>query len=383
MQRKEFISRISLTALLLSGFRNELKANSKKDESTNSTSEFVIPTYPMDRVSDILSDICSKIYSVNIELEEFLDTFAQELELRFPLKKQKPITSYQKLYFLCLRMEIISELTILIIGIWQNLSLRIGLDGYSKEEFFSDSETIKNAMIRFGSENQTYYFSLFLDKGKENHVSTPFQLDLSLPWLGGDQKESIFANFSPMEFVFSLEPAEFSKSMDHRFQMDLYGFLDHTQRFQFQLEGARARWHQYVVRYSYMSDLQYKFETKRELKDTQSSVSALPIFLRYYGFESAMNTIQERAYHMQSGVYHFLDRQSQQMVVSSLVIMMKNLNLRTNGNQKWMRSLRLENQDGSILSVSTMDLALQTYKSIEEGIHFLRQERKKYLTREL
>lgn len=204
-----------------------------------------------------------------------------------------------------------------------------------------------------------------------------------MPWLGGDQKESIFANFSPMEFVFSLEPAEFSKSMDHRFQMDLYGFLDHTRRSQFQLEGTRARWHQYVVRYSYMSDLQYKFEMKRELKDTQSSVSALPIFLRYYGFESAMNTIQERAYHMQSGVYHFLDRQSQQMVVSSLVIMMKNLNLRTNGNQKWMRSLRLENQDGSILSVSTMDLAFQTYKSIEEGIHFLRQERKKYLTREL
>lgn len=174
MQRKEFISRISLTALLLSGFRNELKANSKKDESTNSTSEFEIPTYPMDRVSDILSDISSKIYYVNIELEEFLDTFAQELELRFPLKKQKPITSYQKLYFLCLRMEIISELTILILGIWQNLSLRIGLDGYSKEEFFSDSETIKNAMIRFGSENQTYYFSLFLEKGKRIMYLLPF-----------------------------------------------------------------------------------------------------------------------------------------------------------------------------------------------------------------
>ncbi len=83
---------------------------------------------------------------------------------------------------------------------------------------------------------------------------------------------------------------------------------------------------------------------------------------------------------MQSSVYHYEDRQTQQMVVSSLILMMKDLGDVTRSDKNLLQTLKLEDPSGSIITISTGMWAKDSLRYLEEGILFLKEERKKLFT---
>ncbi|MDF3819681.1 hypothetical protein P3G55_07210 [Leptospira sp. 96542] len=376
MQRIEFLSRISLTAILVSCFHKNLIAKKTKVNSNREDLHFEIPYYPIERTSEILSSILAKVYTGDIELNLFLDSFAKELELRFPLKHKNKITSYQELYSFSVKMEILCELTIMLIGIWQNLCIQIGLDGYKIGDFKTDSETIKTTMIGFGKKIQNRKIPIFFGLRAKEKWWNLLEVSLRLPWFGGIKTEKFISNQINLDQIFSLNPKKFQESTQSEFTLDSTEFFHYTKDLQYNIDGMRARWHQYAVRFYYMAFAQKKF------KQFQSKPKAYQNLIRSYSFESGLETIQNRAYHMQSGVYHNIDRQSQQMVVSSIVMMMKDLGKITGSEKDLFRNLKLENSYGGIISVSTGMSAKYTFKNLQEGILFLKEERKKLFMQE-
>jgi hypothetical protein len=129
-----------------------------------------------------------------------------------------------------------------------------------------------------------------------------------------------------------------------------------------------------------MDFAQRRYETKKRINQPRPNPTIYQNLIRSYSFESALKTIQNRAYHMQSGVYHYKDRQSQQMVVSSLFLMMKDLGKITRGDKNLLRNLKLETPYGGIITVSTGMFAKESLKTLEDGILFLKEERKKFFT---
>ncbi len=383
MQRIQFLSRMSLTALLVSGIRQNLFAKKTSVTSYQDTIDFEIPNYPIERTNEILSSIQSKVYIAGMELSLFLDTFAKELELRFPLQDKNKISSYQDLYSFSIKMEILSELTLLLIGLWENLCIQIGLDGYKIEDFKTDSQTIKTAMIGFGKKIQNRKIPTVLGLRSNEKWWIPMDVSLRLPWFGGIKTEKIISNKIYMDQIFSLDPEQFKESNRSEFSLDTTEFFHQTKDLQYNIEGVRARWHQYAVRFYYMDFAQRQYQTKKRINQLQTNPTIYQNLIRSYSFESALKTIQNRAFHMQSSVYHYQDRQYQQMVVSSLVLMMKDLGKITRGDENLLRNLKLENPDGGIITVSTGMFAKDSLKYLEDGILFLKEERKKFFTQKI
>ncbi|EOQ88733.1 hypothetical protein LEP1GSC202_2775 [Leptospira yanagawae serovar Saopaulo str. Sao Paulo = ATCC 700523] len=376
MQRSEFLSRISLTALLVSGIRQNLEAKKTKEKSNLNDLQFEIPYYPIERTSEIISSILSKLSTGEIELNLFLDSFAKELELRFPLKQKNKISSYNELYSYSVKIEIVCELTSVLIGIWQNLCIQIGLYGYQIEDFKTDSKSIKTSMIGFGKKMNNFKIPIISDLRSKGKWWDQSEMILRLPWFGGIKSEKIISNKMNLEQIFDLDLKQIKNSNQSEFSFISIEFFQHTKNLQYQIDRIRARWHQYAVRFYYMAFVQKKY------KLVTSNPIVYQNLIRSYGFESAIKTIQNRAFHMQSGIYHYLDRQSQQMVVSSLVLMLKDLGKSTGGDKNLFRILKLENSYGGIISVSTGMSAMETFKNLEEGILYLKEERKKLFTQD-
>ncbi|TGL70744.1 hypothetical protein [Leptospira jelokensis] len=382
MQRIEFLSRISLTALLVSGIRQNLDAKKTNLTSDQNVFEFEIANYPIDRTKEILSSILAEVNKGEIEFNLFLDSFAKELEVRFPLQDKNKISSYKELYSFSIKMEILCELTIMLIGIWQNLCIQIGFDGYQIRDFKTDSNTIKNAMIGFGNKIQNHKIPMILEHQTKKISWKPFKISLRLPWFGGIKTEKLISYTIDLEQIFGLDPKQIKGSNQSEISLRTTEFFSHTTNLINLVDGIRARWHQYAVRFYYMEYAQRKYESWQNLKMRNSHHKHYQNLIRSYSFESAMETIQNRAYHMQSGVYHSIDRQSQQMVVSSLVLMMKDLGKWIGVDRNLFRTLKLENSYGGIISVSTGMSAIDSLKNLEQGIRFLKEERKKFFAEE-
>lgn len=344
--------------------------------------DFEIPNYPIERTNEILSSIQSKMYTAEMDLNLFLDSFLKELELRFPLQEKNKISSYQELYSFSVKMEILCELTIMLIGIWENLCIQIGLDGYKIEDFKTDSETIKTSMIGFGKKIQNRKIPIVSGLRSNEKWWNPLEVSLRLPWFGGIKTEKMFSNKIYMDQIFSLDPTRFKTSNQSEFTLDTTEFFRQTKELQYNIDGIRSKWHQYAVRFYYMDFAQRRYETSKRIKQLRPNPTIYQNLIRSYSFESALKTIQNRAYHMQSGVYHYQDRQSQQMVVSSLFLMMKDLGKITGSDKNLLRNLKLENPNGGIITVSTGMFAKDSLKYLEDGILFLKEERKKFFTQQ-
>lgn len=380
MQRNEFLSRITATALLVSGIRQNIWAQKAKVSSNQDGIDFELPHYPIERTDEILSSIQSKVFIAGMELNLYLDSFLKELELRFPLQDKNQITSYQELYSFSITTEILCELTIKVIGLWENLCIQIGLDGYTIEDFKKDSETIKTSMIDFGKKIQNRKIPILLGRSSNEKWWNPLEVYIHLPWFGGTKTEKIISTKIYMDQIFNLEPELFKESNQCGFSQSTSDFFRNTKELQNNLDRIRAKWHQYAVRFYYMDFAQREYETKKSINKLQTSPINYQNLIRSYSFESALKTIQNRAYHMQSSVYHYEDRQTQQMVVSSLILMMKDLGDVTRSDKNLLQTLKLEDPSGSIITISTGMWAKDSLRYLEEGILFLKEERKRLIT---
>lgn len=376
MLRIEFLKRISLTAILVATVNKTVGQEPKKD--ANGTKGLLeIPLYPMSAADEVLLSITNKIYQSGMEFDSFLVLFLSELQSLYPYDEKAKKLTYKDLYFASIRCEILFCFVSVILKVWQNLCLQIGLEGYGKNEFESDSAKIQDWIISLGKQFKIGDTPHFFLKTKVETDSVATKVNVSLPWFGTIKTEII--QFFPLsleihrvwkEAVFK-NPIEFNRNIVTEVLriLTLLGS---------RVNANQARWHQYAVRFYYLDFVEKEFEKKQNKKNPESQTenSKSLFFVRDLSLESAIHTIKERAFHMQSGVYHEMDRQNQQMVVSSLIHVMDQISEGVNGNKEITKKLRLVHQYGGIISVSTAASARDSLPVLEDALLQLQKERR-------
>ncbi|MCW7493535.1 hypothetical protein ND861_12875 [Leptospira sp. 2 VSF19] len=379
MRRIEFLKNLSFTALLVAGIRNEIEAVSvpTHTSSLKKPPESISP-YPMNVAEEITSSIISKIDKVGMELDFFLDMFAKELQTLYPFENNSKISNYRELYLASARSEVVFQLTILLVKVWQNLCLQYGLDGYDKKQLAIDSIQIQNAIIRFGKKFKVGEVDPFVIEDSNKSFPMRSSITCSVLWFGSQKKESIVSDTLAINVIKigkEIKDLEGSSEYNQSFVSQLLAF---TNQILFDLDSLRARWHQYSVRFYYLDFAQTKFENQQKMLSNADDRNKADIsfLIQSLSLESAIRTIKERAFHMQSGVYHNLDRQNQQMVVSTLVQIVDQISNATRGKIDVIKRLRLVNQYGGIITVSTAAMATDSLPVLEEAILLLQKERK-------
>ncbi|MCG6141734.1 hypothetical protein [Leptospira mtsangambouensis] len=377
MLRIEFLKRISLTAVLVATV-NKTEGKEPKKDSNGTKGVLEIPLYPMSAADEVLFSITNKIYQPGMEFDSFLVLFSSELHSLYPYDEKSKTLTYKDLYFASIRNEIVFCFVGVIVKLWQNLCLQFGLEGYGKNEFESDSAKIQGWIISLGNQFKMGDTPHFFLKTKEDTDWIASKVNASLPWFGTIKTETI--QFFPLslemhsvwkEVAAFKNPIEFNQNIVSEVLriLTLLGY---------RVNANQARWHQYAVRYYYLDFVEKEFERKQNKKnpESQNGNSKSLFSVRDVSLESAIRTIQERAFHMQSGVYHEMDRQNQQMVVSSLIHVMDQISESVDGNKEITKKLRLVHQYGGIISVSTAASARDSLPVIEDALLQLQKERR-------
>ncbi|TGL40330.1 hypothetical protein [Leptospira perdikensis] len=381
MQRIDFLKKLSFTALLVAGIRMELSSEPSQGSTSNQNQQVdLLPTYPMDEAEKITEVIVTKVYKEGMELDTFLKLFAEELKTRFPFVENSKTSNYHSLYSVAVRSEILFRLIIILVEVWQNLCLQFGLEGYDQKEFESDSIQIQDWIESLGKEFKIGESPHFFLKTKGDWEWLPSKVQYLVPWFGTQKTESI--QFFPLSLEVHQvweDVSSFKNKLEYN-QNIISEVLRILDILLFRLHMNRAIWHQYAVRFYYLNFVEKKYSNKQSKKNQKvQNRNTLDLFaIRFTSFESAIRTIQERAFHMQSGVYHAMNRQNQQMVVSSLVQVIGQISVVTGGDQDVCKRLRLANHYGGILSVSTAAMATESLPILEDALQILQKERKLY-----
>lgn len=378
MRRIEFLKKLSFTALLVAGIRNEVGAESASVVKDSSTSSFdVLPTYSMYDAEEVTSSLIVKIFKTGMDLDYFLELFATELQSLYPFEEISKVTSYHTLYFASIRCEVVCHLTMMLIRVWQNLCLSYGLEGYDKKELESDSVQIQNGILEFGKKFKVGDIDHFIkDSGETGEIQSTWTCLVS--WFGSQKNESIISYPLILNVTEKWSEVEGSVGTPRYNESFVSEILAFTNMFLFQLDSIKARWHQYAVRYYYLNFAQTKFENhQREFQKSKKMIKTDAVFLNgSLSLESAIRTIKDRAFQMQSGVYHDLDRQNQQMVVSTLVQVIEQISSATRGEKDICKRLKLSDHYGGIITVSTAAMATYSLSVLEDALAILQIERK-------
>lgn len=375
MLRIDFLKKLSFTALLVAGIRNQVASEPRRVPTSKQNAPVgFLPYYPMDAVEEITSSIVAKIYQTGMEFDLFLKLFAEELLNRYPFDQKRETSSYKQLYFASIRSEVVFQISIVSIEVWRNLCLRYGLESYSKQDLESDSDQIQNGILEFGNKFSMGEIPHFALERPERLGSGRSKVSFFVNWFGTKKEELVFYDptFLSIEKEGSESP-QADKSIDGN-QAFVSVTLDFLQNLLYRLDFFRASWHQYAVRFYYLSFVEKELENQI-IKEKNPKAY---LWVRYVALESAVQTVKERAFHMQSGVYHAIDRQQQQMVVSSLVQVIGQISVATGGDKDVSKRLRFINDYGGILTVSTAGTATESLPLIEDALRVLQKERKLY-----
>ncbi|EKJ86361.1 hypothetical protein CLV96_3657 [Leptospira meyeri] len=377
MLRIEFLKRISLTAILVAAV-NVPEGKEPKKVSNGTKGLLEIPLYPMSVADEILLSITNKIFQSGMEFDSFLILFSSELKNLYPYDENAKTLTYKDLYCASIRCEILFCLANVILKVWQNLCLQFGFEGYGTKEFESDTIQIQEWIISLGNQFKmggTPHFSL---KTKEDQNGSQTKVNFFVPWFGNLKTETI--QFFPLSLEIHKvwkEAAAFKNQIEFN-QNIVSEVLRILNLLLYRMNGAQARWHQYSVRFYYLNFVEQEFEQKQNKKnqEIQNQNSKSLVSVRGVSLESAVRTIKERAFHMQSGVYHEMDRQNQQMVVSSLIHVMDQISESIDGEKEITKKLRLVHKYGGIISVSTAASARDSLSVIEDALFLLQKERR-------
>lgn len=379
MLRIEFIKKLSFTALLVSGIRSQVGGEPAKD--VTSASKFGLnffPTYPMALADEIITSIVSKIYHTEMELDFFLNLFTEELKTRFPFEENTKVSNYKQLYYASICCEVAHKLVVTLVRVWQNLCLQFGLEFYGREELEADSIQIQNSILSFGNRFAIGDKPQFFRGTDETTDWNSNQVSFLVPWFGQEKTESILIDSFPIDIEKIWKPFENLGNTTDCNQSVVSEILEFTHKLIDKMGFFSARLHQYSVRFYYLEFVQNEFEKIQRTKIQKKKVKTKDdyFWVRSISLESAIKSIKERAFHMQSGVYHLLDRQNQQMTVSSLIRVIDQISLASGGVKEVSKRLKLANDFGSILTVSTADTASHALPVLEDAIRTLQKERK-------
>lgn len=374
MLRIEFIKKLSFTALLIAGIRSQVGGEPTKD--VTSSSKFglsIFPTYPMAHADEIITSIVSKIYQTGMELDFFLNLFTEELKIRFPFEENTKVSNYRQLYAASIRCEVAHKLVVTLVRVWQNLCLQFGLEFYGREELEADSIQIQNSILSFGNRFAIGDKPQFFRGTSETTDWNSNQVSFLVPWFGQEKTESILIDSYPIDIEKVWKSFENSGNTTDYNQSVVSEILEFTDRLIEKMVFFSAKLHQYSVRFYYLEFVQNEFEKIQKKKvNTKDDY----FWVRSISLESAVKSIKERAFHMQSGVYHLLDRQNQQMTVSSLIRLIDQISSAAGGGKDLCKRLKLADDFGGILTVSTADTASQALPVLEDAIRTLQKERK-------
>lgn len=381
MLRIEFLKRLSFTTLLVAGIHRQVGAESTKAVvfPPKSTTDF-LPTFPMNLAEEITSSIISKIYQAEMDLDLFLKLFAEEILDRYPYDGDSKVSNYKQLYFLSIRSEVIFQLVIELVKVWQTLCFQHGLESYGKKELESDSIQIQNAILTLGNQFKIGDIPHFILERAEDSEWMQSKATYLVSWFGIEKAELIASDPISLEIRKFWNQGPGSENVVEYNRSVVSEMLNFTERLLSGLDARRAKWHQYAVKFYYLDFAQNRFVNKQNLnKNTKKMVKKDSDFLiRSLSFESAIRTIKERAFFMQSGVYHSSDRQNQQMVVSSLVHVLSQIANKPAKASEIHKKLRLVNGYGGILSISTAAMASDSLPILEDALRILQKERKLY-----
>ncbi|TGK79138.1 hypothetical protein EHQ24_16455 [Leptospira noumeaensis] len=380
MQRIDFLKKLSFTTLLVAGIRNQTASEPNLRPISENAHKDQLPTYPMAGAEKIKKEIVRKIYKEGMELDTFLKLFSEELKTQFPVLENTDTSTYRSLYCASIRSEVLILLVITLVEVWQNLCLQFGLKGYGKKEFESDSIQIQNSILSLGEKLKIGNHPHFFLKTKEDLPWGPLKVDYLVPWFGSKKTESIQFFPLPLGIDFELEETNSSQNSPDTTYDWINSVLSILNQFLSRLKMNRAIWHQYSVRFYFLNFAEREFLKNQNQRNgiTKNQKSLDLLGIRYSSFVSAIQTIKERAFHMQSGVYHGMDRQNQQMVVSSLVQVIGQISIVTGGDKDVCKRLRLANHYGGILTVSTAAMARESLPLIDDALSVLQKERKVY-----
>ncbi|MCW7468442.1 hypothetical protein [Leptospira kanakyensis] len=380
MLRIDFLKKLSFTALLVAGIRTQTASEPNLRQISENALVDILPTYPMAEAEKIKREIVTKIYKEGMELDSFLKLFSEELKIQFPVLENSNTSTYRTLYYVSIRSEVLFLLVITLVEVWQNLCLQFGLEGYGKKEFESDSIQIQNGFYSLGEKLKVGDNPHFFIRTKEKSVWLPSKVDFLVSWFGSKKTESIQFFPLPLGMNFESEESNSSQNSQETNHNSIHSVLSILNQMLSHLKMNRALWHQYSVRFYYFDFAEREYLKKQNQRKgiTKNQKSLDLLTIRYSSFASAIQTIKERAFHMQSGVYHGMDRQNQQMVVSSLVKVVGQISLATGGDADVCKRLRLANHYGGILSVSTAAMAKESLSLIDDALSVLQKERKVY-----
>lgn len=378
--RIEFLKRISVTALLVTAIRTPMVAKTKGNLKRGPKKLPEIPVYPMSATDEILFTLANKVYRDGMEFDTFLKMVSFELQTLYPVDLTKENFTYKDLYFVSIRSEVVFQLVVKLVEVWQNLCIQFGLEDYQKNELEKDSLKIQDWILSLGDEfkvGETPYFFL---NTKEDLNWIPSKNIFAVPWLGSHKEEVIQFFPLPLEFQnVSNDSKLYNSTLEYK-RNTIYEILSVLSLLLYRLQTNLALWHQYTVRFYYLNFVdQYlsKIQTQNEPKEKNKFTKNL-FLIRSVSVESAIRTIKERAFHMQSGVYHAIDRQNQQMVVSSLIQTIGQVSVATGGDKDLCKRLRLVNRYGGNLTLSTAATATGSLPFLEDALEVLQKERKLY-----
>ncbi|EMJ87877.1 hypothetical protein [Leptospira meyeri] len=377
MLRIEFLKRISLTAILVAAV-NVPEGKEPKKVSNGTKGHLEIPLYPMSVAGEILLSITNKIFQSGMEFDSFLILFSSELKNLYPYDENAKTLTYKDLYCASIRCEILFCLANVILKVWQNLCLQFGFEGYDTKEFESDTTQIQEWIISLGNQFKMGETPHFFLKTKEDPNGSQTKVNFFVPWFGNLKTETI--QFFPLSLEIHKvwkEAAAFKNQIEFN-QNIVSEVLRILNLLLYRMNGAQARWHQYSVRFYYLNFVEQEFDKKQYKKnqEIQNQSSKSLVSVRGVSLESAVRTIKERAFHMQSGVYHEMDRQNQQMVVSSLIHVIDQISESIDGEKEITKKLRLVHKYGGIISVSTAASARDSLSVIEDALFLLQKERR-------
>ncbi|PJZ44542.1 hypothetical protein [Leptospira brenneri] len=377
MQRLDFLKKLSFSALVVAGVHSQIRSETTKTAASQpKTLPNFLSTYPMDAAEEITTSIVRKIFKPDIELDSFLELFAEELNLRYPFDEKRKSSSYRELYFASIRSEVVFQISVIIVEVWRNLCLQIGLEYYTLQELESDSKQIQNDILEFGNKFRLGEIPHFILENPERLGLGRSKVSFFVTWFGTKKEEILFYDPTPLQM--KKEWRQYLRednSMDNH-QVFLLVSLEFLENLLSRLAFFQANWHQYVVRFYYLSFVEKELENQTKIEKKKKT--KFPLWIRYVTSESAVQTIKERAFHMQSGVYHAIDRQHQQMVVSSLVQVIGQVSVATGGDKDVCKKLRFVNEYGGIVTVSTAANATDSLPLIEDALRILQKERKLY-----
>ncbi|MCW7487720.1 hypothetical protein [Leptospira meyeri] len=377
MLRIEFLKRISLTAILVAAV-NVPEGKEPKKVSNGAKGLLEIPLYPMSVADEILLSITNKIFQSGMEFDSFLILFSSELQNLYPYDEKAKTLTYKDLYCASIRCEIVFSLANMILKVWQNLCLQFGLEGYDTKEFESDTTQIQEWIISLGNQFKIGETPHFFLKTKEEPNWLQTKVNVLVPWFGNLKTETI--QFFPLTLEIHKvwkESAAYKNQIEFN-QNIVSEVLRILNLLLYRMNAGQARWHQYSVRFYYLNFVEQEFEKKQNKKtpEIQNGNSKSFVSVRDVSLESAVRTIKERAFHMQSGVYHGMDRQNQQMVVSSLIHVMDQISESIDGEKEITKKLRLVHKYGGIISVSTAASARDSLPVLEDALFLLQKERR-------